>query len=158
MPPTLEKQLGILPVADAIQAYQSTYPNSDLQKFQIEHEGPYLKYEMVGNDGETKDTLELNAHTGSILKERQKTLKEKHKDPIRRERKALNLENLRPLKEMNDLAQEQIGEGEAFQWELDREKERTVWKIEFAKTMGENITEVKIDAQDGTIVQVKLKS
>lgn len=41
--------------------------------------------------------------------------------------------------------------------ELDRQKERTVWKIEFADQTGSQITEVKVDAQDGTVVQTKIK-
>jgi uncharacterized membrane protein YkoI len=158
MSQAFEAQLGILGVNEAIDFYQEKYPNSDLNKLQIEHEGLYLKYEMVGNDGKTRDTLEINAHTGAVLKERQKPLKEKHQDSIRRAGKALNLENLRPLQEINDLASEQIETGTAFQWELDRNKQRTVWKIEFADETGSNITEIKIDAQDGTIVQLKRKN
>lgn len=83
MSTSLEEKLGILPVAEAIDAYQTIYPASDLHKLQIEHEGPYLKYEMEGNDGNTRDQLEINAHTGAILKEKQKPLKEKYQDPIR---------------------------------------------------------------------------
>lgn len=70
----------------------------------------------------------------------------------------MNLEKLQPLQEMNELARQQVKTGTAFQWELDRNNERTVWKIEFADETGSNITEIKIDAQDGTIVQMKLKS
>lgn len=158
MSTSLEEKLGILSVAEAIDAYQSMYENSDLHKLQIEHEGPYLKYEMEGNNGQTKDQLEINAHTGAILKEKQKPLKEKYKDPIRRNQKVLNLENLQPLQEMNELARQQVETGIAFQWELDRNKDRTVWKIEFADETGSTITEIKIDAQDGTIVQMKLKN
>lgn len=158
MSPSLEEKLGILSVVEAIEAYQSMYPNSDMHKLQIEHEGPYIKYEMEGNDGQTKDQLEINAHTGAILKEKQKPLKEKYKDPIRRKQKALNLEELRPLMEVNDLARQQVETGTAFQWELDRSNERTVWKIEFSDETGSNITEIKIDAHDGTIVQMKLKN
>ena len=48
-------------------------------------------------------------------------------------------------------------ESKPFQWELDRQKERTVWKIEFSDANGEHITEYKIDAQDGSIIQMKRK-
>jgi len=154
---SLEEKLDIMVVEEAINAFQSMYPNSDMHKLQIEHEGPYIKYEMVGNDGEMKNTLEINAHTGTVLEEKQKPLKAKDKDPTRREQKALNLDNLRPLTEMDELAYEEVDTGSAFQWELDRENKRTVWKIEFANETGSKITEVKIDAHDGTIVQKKLK-
>lgn len=155
---SLEEKLGIIAVAEAIKAFQEKYPESDCHKLQIEHEGPYFKYEMVGNDDNYKNTLELNAQTGTSIKERQKPLKEKDKDPTRRDRKALNLESLMSLTEINQIALDQVETEEPFQWELDRVKERTVWKIELADSSGENITEVKIDAQDGTVVQKKLKS
>ena len=158
MTTAFEESLGIIAVAEALQAFRDKFPISDFNKVQLEHEGPYLKYEMVGTDKEYRNTLEINAHTGSVLKERRKPLKEKHKDPIRRERKALNLDQLMPLSEINELAQKQVSAGAAFQWELDREGTRTVWKIEFAAAAGDQITEVKIDAQDGMIVQTKLKS
>lgn len=155
---SLEEKLDIIPVAEAIDEFNAVFSDTDFTKLQIEPEGPYIKYEMVGNDGEYKNTLEINAHTKTILKEKQKPLKEKDKDPVRREQKALNLENLKPLIEINVIAQEQIEAGEAFQWELDRSGARTIWKIEFADTNGDNITEVKVDAHDGTVVQMKIKN
>lgn len=153
-----EEEYGILPLADAIARFNDTFPNSDVTKLQLEYEGPFLKYEFVGNDGVNRNTFEINAQTGDVLKERQKPLKEKMKNPQRREAKALNLENLLPLAEINDLALEQSPVKNPFQWELDRAKERTVWKVELADDTGGQVTELKIDAQDGTLVQMKLKS
>lgn len=158
MAATLEEKLDILPVQEAIDKFETAYPRSDWNKLQIEPEGPFIKYEMVGNDGEYKNTLEINAHTGDVLKEKQKPLKEKEKDSARRERKALNIENLMPLTEINEIAQTHVMDAIPYQWELDRQKERTVWKIEFANKTGSEMTEFKVDAQDGTIVQTKLKN
>lgn len=160
MPTSFEEGLKIIPVNEAIEMFRSRYPDSDFFKVQIEPEGPYIKYEMVGNDDAFKNKLEINAHTGDIIKEKQKPIKEKKlaNNDRRRAKKALNLEELKPLNEVNELAQNQVEIGEPFQWELDRAGARTVWKIEFADQMGTDITEVKIDAHDGTIVQMKLKS
>lgn len=160
MPTSFEEGLKIIPVNEATEMFRSRYPDSDFFKVQIEPEGPYIKYEMVGNDDAFKNTLEINAHTGDIIKEKQKPIKEKKlaNNDRRRAKKALNLEELMPLNEVNELAQNQVEIGEPFQWELDRAGARTVWKIEFADQMGTDITEVKIDAHDGTIVQMKLKS
>lgn len=156
---SLEEKLGIIAVSEAIKKFGEKYPGSDIHKLQIEHEGPFLKYEMVGNDGEYKNTLEINAQTGVAFKEKQKPLKPKDRELVRRQKKALNLRNLMPLFEINELALKQVEENlEPFQWELDRVKERTVWKIELADKTGSTIMEVKVDAQDGTIVQMKLKS
>ncbi|XJS10829.1 PepSY domain-containing protein [Aerococcaceae bacterium WGS1372] len=153
----LETQLGIIPVKDAINLFLGKFPKSDMTKLQIEYEGPFIKYEMVGNDGTHRNILEINAQNSTILKERQRPLKAKDQDPTRRQRRTLNLDNLMPLSEINDIALSQSQVDQPFQWELDRQKERTVWKVEIADATGGQITEVKVDAQDGTVVQMKLK-
>ena len=157
MTSTLESKMGILSVVEAISIFEERYPNNDWNKLQIEHEGPFMKYEMVGNDGEKRNRVEINAHTGTVIKDKQKSLKAKAKDSSRRERKKLNMKDLLPLTQVNRIAQEQARESKPFQWELDRQKERTVWKIEFADANGEQIFEYKIDAQDGSIIQMKRK-
>lgn len=160
MPTSFEENLKIIPVNEALEAFRTRYPESDFFKVQIEPEGPYIKYEMVGNDDAFKNTLEINAHTGDEIKDKQKPIKEKRisKNAKIRASKALNLDELMPLSEINDLAQKQVEDAVPFQWELDRAGERTVWKIEYASELGTEIREIKIDAQDGTVVQMKLKN
>ena len=160
MPTSFEENLKIIPVNEALEAFRTRYPESDFFKVQIEPEGPYIKYEMVGNDDAFKNTLEINAHTGDVIKDKQKPIKEKRlsKNAKIRASKALNLDELMPLSEINDLAQKQVEDAVPFQWELDRAGERTVWKIEYASELGTEIREIKIDAQDGTVVQMKLKN
>lgn len=157
MPHTFEDKLGIIPVASAIQAFQAKYPNSDIYKLQIEYEGPFIKYEMVGADKQNRNTLELNAQTGDPIKERQKALKAKNQDPSRRQSKALNLNKLLPLEQINQIALDNVSVDKPYQWEMDRVKERTVWKVELSDATATQITEVKVDAQDGTVIQMKLK-
>ena len=160
MPTSFEENLKIIPVNEALEAFRTRYPESDFFKVQIEPEGPYIKYEMVGNDDAFKNTLEINAHTGDEIKDKQKPIKEKRlsKNAKIRASKALNLDELMTLSEINDLAQKQVEDAVPFQWELDRAGERTVWKIEYASELGTEIREIKIDAQDGTVVQMKLKN
>ena len=154
---SLEDQLNIIPIATAIQTFQTTYPKSDIQKLQIEYEGPFIKYDIVGNDGSQRNSLELNGQTGQVIKEKQKALKAKDQDPSRRRAKALNLDNLMPLDQINQIALDNANVDRPFQWEMDREKDRTVWKVEISDASGSQVTEVKVDAQDGTVVQMKLK-
>lgn len=154
----LEDQLGIISVAQAIDLFQSHYATSDINKLQIEYEGPFIKYEMVGNDGTHRNTLEINAQTQAVLKQSQKPLKAKDQDLVRRQNKALDLENLMPLADINQIALDNAQVDKPFQWEMDREGSRTVWKVEIADTTGSSVTEVKVDAQDGTVVQMKLKN
>lgn len=87
MTSTLEVKLDILAVEEAIVAFEERYQENDWNKLQIENKGPFFKYDMVGNDGEHRNTLEINAHTGKTLKDKQKPLKQKAKGPTSRERK-----------------------------------------------------------------------
>lgn len=160
MPTSFEDKLKIIPISEALEVFRIRYPESDFFKVQIEPEGPYIKYEMVGNDDAFKNTVEINAHTGEVIADKQKPIKEKNlaKNANRRVLKALNLDELMPLSEINKFAQKRVDNGVPYQWELDRVKEHTVWKIEYANKLGTEITEIKIDAHDGTIIQMKLKN
>lgn len=154
---TLELRLNIISVADAFARYFESYPNDVLTKFQLAHKGPFYKYSFVGNDGINRHSLELNAQTGDVIKDKIKALKAKDQDPIRRESKSLNLDALLPLSEINDIALGVVPVTKPIQWELDRKRNRTYWKVEVTNETGGNMHEAKIDAQDGTILQVKLK-
>lgn len=155
-----ENSLGIIPLQEAINKFQEKYPQSSIFKLQIEYKGPFLKYEMNGNDNENRNSLELNAQTGDIIREKQRPLKEKEKlknqDTLTR--KSLDLNKLMSLDEISKISDTEVGKGKAFQWEMDRSKERTIWKIEYADDKASEIIETKIDAHDGTMIQKKLKS
>lgn len=157
MDKTLEESLNIIPLEEAIKRFEQAFPNNHIHKLQLEYEGPFLKYEFVGSDGVNRNTYEFNASTGDVIKERQKALKEKQKNPQRLEKKKLDTENLLALTEINQIALDAAPVDKPFQWELDRSKDRTIWKVELANDRGSEIHEVKIDAQDGTITQIKLK-
>lgn len=154
----LEMNLGIITMADALEKYFATYPDDILTKVQLAHKGPFYKYAFVGNDGTHRHSLELNAQTGEIIKDKVKALKGKDQDPKRRDLKKCNVENLLPLTEINAGALKEVSVTTPLQWELDRKKDRTFWKVEITDDQGGNKHEVKIDAQDGVVLQVKRKT
>lgn len=154
----MEKHLNIISVDDALQKYFDLFPNSHLTKVQIEYVGPFLKYEIVGQDKNKRHLLEFNARTQEILKQHSRPLKPKEMDNERLNRRVLNIENLMPLEEVTNIALEIVEVDHPYQWELDRKKDRTVWKIEIADQTGSEFHEVKVDAQEGTVTHYKLKS
>lgn len=155
---TFERNLNILSLTEAIERYNTAFPGNDIYKLQIESEGPFIKYEFVGTDGRVRNTYEFNATTGDVLKQKSKDLRPKQADQTRLDRKRLNLTNLLPLAQIDSIAKEAVAGARSFQWELDRNKDRTIWKVELVSESLSQIHEVKIDAQDGTIVQTKLKN
>lgn len=158
MEKTLEEQLEIIPLKEAIDIYQEKYPEDEFHKIQLEYKGPFLRYKIVGTDGIERHNLNINAKNKEVIKEAMKALKEKYKESTYLEKRKLNLKGLKELTEVNRIAKEASPVKIPFEWELDREGERTVWEVELADEEGSNIYEVKVDAQDGTIVQIKLKS
>jgi uncharacterized membrane protein YkoI len=154
----LEMKLGIISVGDAINKYFEYYPDDILTKFQLGHKGPFYKYSFIGNNGSDRHSLKLNAQTGDVIKNTSRALKPKDRNPARRSAKKLNLENMLPLDRINDIALKHVPVSAPIQWELDRKKERTLWKVEITDENGANMHEVKLDAQDGSLLQVKLKS
>lgn len=155
---TLEETLGIIAVDEAIGLYKEKWPNDELTKLQIEYEGPFLKYEFVGHDGADRHVYEINAQNKAVIKERSKPLEPKKRHADYLERKNLFLIDLLPLTQINEIALGAVPVDRPFQWELDRKNERTVWKVEISNEDASEVYEVKIDAQDGTITQTKLKS
>ncbi len=151
-------QLGVISIDDAIKKYFDQYPNDILTKLQLAHKaGQFYKYGFKGNDGTHQHSFEFNARTGDIIKNTVKDLKAKYQDPVIREAKKLNLDNMIPLTEINTMALNNVPVSIPVQWELDRKRERTLWKVEITDERGANMHEVKLDAQDGSLLQVKLK-
>ena len=145
----------IIPVAKAIARFQELYPEAILTKLQLEYEGPFLKYDLEGMDASTKYTIDLNAQTGETLKSSDRPLKEK--EVARRDSYALNINNLLPLEEITQTALDAVPVDHPIQWELDRKRERTYWKVEVVNQQGGELYEAKVDAQEGTLLEMKLK-
>lgn len=149
-------KLDIMTVDEAIARFREAHPKAKVTKLQLEYTGPFLKYEFVGVDGGERHSYEFNASTGQVLKNRSKALKAKRAQKM--QAKVLELENIMGIEEASKLAKEQVPVDRPFEWELDRKKGRTIWKVELTTDQGHPVYEVKLDAQDGTIVQTKLKS
>lgn len=155
---TLEETLGIITVAEAIQIYLEKWPQDCLTKLQIEYEGPFLKYEFRGNDGQEQHAYEINAQNRVVIKEKTKSLSAKKSHPNYLERKKLHIDDLLSLTEINNIAKTAVPVNVAYQWELARKDNRTIWKVELASEDASQIYEVKIDAQEGLVMQTKLKN
>ena len=155
---TLEMNLSIISVSDAIKKFFEHYPDDSLTKLTLAHKGPFYKYSFIGHDGVNRHSLKLNAQTGDVIKNTVKALKPKDRDPIRRDRKKLNVDNMLSLTEINDRALSAVPVSTPIKWKLDRTRERTLWKVDIADERGANMYKVKIDAQDGSLLQMKLKT
>ena len=155
---TLEMNMGIIPINDAIKTYFEHFPNDALTKFKLAHKGPFYKYSFIGNDGLNRHSLKLNAKTGDVMKNTVKKLKPKRRDPLMREGKRINLDNLLSFSEINEIALKAAPVSIPLQWKLERKRERTLWEVKITDELGANKYKVKIDAHDGSLMQIKMKA
>lgn len=154
---TLEMKLGIISIDEAIQTFFEHYPDDVLTKLQLAHRGPFYQYSLVGNDGSNRHSLKLDAKTGDSIENTVKVLKPKDQNPKKQYAKKLDLENMLPLSEINAAVLSVAPVSTPIQWELQRKKERTLWKVKMTDERGANLHEIKLDAQDGTLLRIKLK-
>ena len=145
----------IMPVANVIAQFKELYPQAFLTKLQLEYEGPFLKYDLEGMDATTKYAIDINAQTGETLKSSDRPLKKKEVE--RQARYELNITDLIPLDQITQIALDAVPVDHPIQWELDRKRDRTYWKVEIVNQQGGDLYEAKVDAQEGTLVEMKLK-
>ncbi|MBG9982530.1 PepSY domain-containing protein [Aerococcaceae bacterium DSM 111020] len=151
-----EERFQIESISDIIAQFQEAYPQAQLTKLQLSYKGPFLRYSLVGFDSSQRYSVTYNANTGDLIKEKAKELSPKQL--MRLKNKTLDVNHLLSMDEIQEIAEKTSELEQAIQWELDQKKGRTLWIIEFVKPDGSNIIEIKIDAQDGTVLQMKLKT
>lgn len=61
---------------------------------------------------------------------------------------------MKSLEEVSKIAQESVGQGEAFEWSLDRELSITYWEVKVRS--GNDEISVKINAQTGEVVEKEI--
>ncbi len=153
-----ETKPGILSVADAIKVYFKHFPDDVLTTIKLGHRGPFYQYSLTGNDGNRRHRLRLNAQTGEPVKRTVKTLKRRARDPKRLDARVLDLENLLPLGEMNRIVLNAVPVSTPFKWKLKQKRKRSLWKVKVADANGANLHVVKVDARDGTLLEMKRKA
>ncbi len=145
----------ILPVNDIIAKYREEFPGGDIEELELDFDGARFRYKILGLDDDNRFTITFNAVTGSVLRKNSKPLGRKHRGGVRRARKAVDLENLIDIPQATEIAREFSRDYRPFEWELEREGDITLWEIEFASESGDKVIEVKVHAQEGTILEVE---
>ncbi|MDI9497491.1 MAG: hypothetical protein QM270_03260 [Bacillota bacterium] len=153
-----ETKLGIISVAAAIETYLDHYPDDDLTRLQLALRGPFYQYSLVGNNGTRRHRLKLNAQTGEPVKKTARTLKRKARNARRLDARALNLENMLPLGDVNAIVFNAVPVSTPIRWKLKRKKERSLWQVKVVDENGANLHVVRLDAQDGTLLAMKRKA
>lgn len=135
----------------AIKEYQTIYPEKTITSLELESSFGKYSYEIKGVDDTTEYSVEINAQTGEVKKEREESLDNDEKNGIKKQNAALDLTKLKSIEEISALAEENVGSGEAMEWSLERELSITYWEVKVVK--GTKEVSVKIDAQTDEILE-----
>lgn len=154
---TFEDEYHIWVISEVLEFFDQVYPNAKLTGLKLAYKGPFMRYKISCQDGSFGYVLEINAQTGGVLREKRKILSPVEIRDV--EQRVVNTEQLLSLHDINEIAKANAPTLKSYQWEMRRQGERTIWKVQLADEHGNgnNITIVKVDAQDGTVLQVKCK-
>lgn len=150
-----QESVKVISINEAIEFYLAKFPNTSLEEIELEFDGARYKYECYGVDDSQKYYFDFNAVTKTPLKENTKPLKEKEANGVRRERKAINTENLISLEEATNIAKEHAKGFRPFEWSLERSGDLTVYEIEWVDASGDKEMEVKLNAQTGDLIEIE---
>lgn len=141
-------------VDEAIKAYEEAYPNTTITSLDLDTSFGSYYYEIQGVDDTTEYEVKINATDKKLTKEREETLDREDQNGVEKENEALDLKKLKSLEEVSKIAQESVGQGEAFEWSLDRELSITYWEVKVRS--GNDEVSVKINAQTGEVVEKEI--
>lgn len=138
-------------VEQAIKEYQAIYPEKEITSLELDSSFGKYVYEIKGVDDATEYSVEINAQTGEVKKEREEALDNDEKNGVKKQNEALDLTNLKSIEEISALAEKTAGSGEAIEWSLERELSITYWEVKVVE--GTKEISVKIDAQTDEILE-----
>lgn len=141
-------------VADAIQVYQETFPDSDITSIELDSSFGHYYYQIEGVDDTKEYEIKVDATTKEITKNKEETLDKDEQNGVKRQEDKLDLTDLLSVEEVTEIALAEVSSGEPTDWDLDREMNITYWEVQIKD--GKTETNIKINAQTGEVLEVEL--
>lgn len=140
-------------VADAIQVYQDTYPNSDITSIELDSSLGNYYYKVEGVDDDNEYEVSIDANSKEVKEQKDEKLDADEQKGVKRQEDKLDISDLLPLDEITKIATAEA-KGQAEDWDLDKEMGTTYWDVQVKD--GRKETNVKIDAKTGEVLEVEL--
>ncbi|OJG98514.1 hypothetical protein RV18_GL002937 [Enterococcus termitis] len=139
---------------EAIKAYQEAYPDTVITSLDLDPSFGTYYYEIKGVDDSKEYEVKINAETKELKKEREETLDRDEQNGVEKENEALDLTKLKSLDDISKIAVDNVGEGQAVEWSLEKELSTTYWEVKVQS--GKQEVSVKINAQTGVVLEKEL--
>ncbi len=147
-------ELPSVTVEEAIQIFQDTYPDAVVTSLELDTTFGNYFYKIEGVDDNNEYELTIDAETKAVSDERTEKLDADEQNGVKKAEDQLNTQDLLSLTEISDIAVQEVGGGEATDWDLDKEMNVTYWEVKVQE--GNTKTNVKINAQTGEVVETEI--
>ena len=148
------ENVKIATVEEIVEVYQKENPETDITSVELENTRSGFVYKVEGVDDELEYEMKINGETKEIIRSKNEKLDRDERDGIKREKDKLDLTDLISLDKATEIAEKEVGSGEAVEWDLDRELNVTYWEVTVKD--GHQETQVKMDAKSGDVLEVEL--
>ncbi|HCE12984.1 PepSY domain-containing protein [Enterococcus sp.] len=147
-------ELPSVTVDEAIQIFQDTYPDAVVTSLELDTTFGNYFYKIEGVDDTNEYELTIDAETKAVSDERTEKLDADEQNGVKKAEDQLNTQDLLSLTEISDIAVQEVGGGEATDWDLDKEMNVTYWEVKVQE--GNTKTNVKINAQTGEVLETEI--
>ncbi|AUI78933.1 PepSY domain-containing protein [Lactiplantibacillus pentosus] len=135
----------------AIKAFQQQYPDASLTSIELEDQLGRPVYTLEGVGGTQEHELQLNGRTGKVISKHSERLDQDDQAEVENDR--LNLKKvISPSKAVAIAVHDRNG-GYARELKLDKDNGTTYWEVQVHQ--GKQQVEIKIDAQEGSILKTE---
>jgi uncharacterized membrane protein YkoI len=135
----------------AIKAFQQQYPDASLTSIELEDQLGRPVYTLEGVGGTQEHELQLNGRTGKVISKHSERLDQDDQAEVENDR--LNLKKvISPSKAVAIAVHDRNG-GYASELKLDKDNGTTYWEVQVHQ--GKQQVEIKIDAQEGSILKTE---
>lgn len=135
---------------EAIQVFQETHPDSDITSIELDTSFGNYFYKITGVDDTYEYELRIDGKTKEVSNQSQEKLDSDEQNGVARQEK-LDLTDLISIEKASAIAVNEIGSGEATDWDLDQEMSVTYWEVKVKDGLKDY--QVKINAQTGAVIE-----
>lgn len=141
-------------VQEAIEAYQTTYPDSDIISLELDTSFGNYFYKIEGVDDTKEYEVRVDAKTKEISKEREETLDREDQNGVKRQEDKLDVTDILGIDEVSEIAEKEAGSGTATDWDLEQEHGVVYWTVKVKDN--QKTTQIEINAKTGEVLSTEL--
>ncbi|WP_225048172.1 PepSY domain-containing protein [Lacticaseibacillus kribbianus] len=149
---TLHKYVKV-PLQKAWTTFLTEQPGTVVTGIALKQAKAGYAYHVTGVDDDHQYVLTINAKSGKVTKTTETALDAKDAGGASKDADGFSRSGLQSLTAVTELAESQIGGGDAYEWRLEKDDGSTVWNV--TVTADKKVTIVTIDAYGGEILKTQ---